>query len=71
MAEIIRRARQGFADSAAVHFVQVGPLDILLFFDGRNPTSREAMAKVVKEARHLCEVWIVYDDQRRPGRRVA
>ena len=29
------------------------------------------MAKLVKGARHLSEVWIVYADQKRPGRRVA
>ena len=50
---------------------QTGPLDIILFFGGRNANNREAMAKLVKGARHLCEVWIVYADQRRPGRRVA
>ena len=50
---------------------QIGPFDVLLFFDGRNPNNREAMAKLVKGARHLCEVWIVYADQKRPGRRVA
>ena len=50
---------------------QDGPLDVLLFFDGRNPNNRENMAKLVRGARHQVEVWIVYADQKRPGRRVA
>ena len=32
---------------------------------------RENMAKLVRGARHQVEVWIVYADQKRPGRRVA
>ena len=50
---------------------QIGPFDILLFFDGRDPNNRETMAKLVNRARHLSEVWIVYADEKRPGRRVA
>ena len=50
---------------------QTGPFDVLLFFDGRNAKNREVMAKLVKCARHLCEVWIVYAVQKGPGRRVA
>ena len=58
---------------AAMKFMlgQDGPLDVLLFFDGRNPNNRENMAKLVRGARHQVEVWIVYADQKRPGRRVA
>ena len=50
---------------------QTSPSDVLLFFDGRSASSRKIIMKHVEATRHLCELWIVYAPQKRPGRRVA
>ena len=58
---------------AALKFMvtQTGPSDVLLFFDGRSASNRKAIMKHIETGRHLCELWIVYAPQKRPGRRVA
>ncbi len=50
---------------------QTGPADVLLSFDGRNLANRKAMTPIMEQARHLSELWVVYDPTKRLGRRVA
>jgi hypothetical protein len=57
--------------STVIEFMsgQTGPCDLLLFFDGRNPEDRAAMAESVSKNRHICEIWILYQSTKRFGRR--
>jgi hypothetical protein len=50
---------------------QKGPADVLLSLDGRNVTDRKAMMQAFESARNVCDIWIVYEPERRAGRRVA
>ncbi len=41
-----------------------GPCDTLLVFDGRSSSIRATMAKKMQKARHVSDIWIVYQPRR-------
>ena len=50
---------------------QTGPADILVLMDGRSKSWRRELDKLAERARHLTEVWLVYQNTPRLGRKVS
>jgi hypothetical protein len=50
---------------------QSAPQDVLLFCDGRSRSARQQLETLTDGARHLSELWVVYQASRRLGRRVC
>ena len=50
---------------------QTGPGDVLVFLDGRSKSWRKELEKITEKARHLNEVWIIFQHTPRLGRKVS
>ena len=48
-----------------------GPCDTLLVFDGRSSPIRATMQQKMQQARHVSEIWIVYQPRREAGRKIV
>ena len=48
-----------------------GPCDTLLIFDGRSSSIRAMMQQKMQKARHVSEIWIVYQPRREAGRKIV
>ena len=50
---------------------QTGPQDVLVFCDGRSRSWRGKLEELLKEMRHVSEMWVVYQPSPRLGRKVS
>ena len=63
--------RPEFAKIVEYMMAQQGPADVLVFSDGRSRAVRAELDKFFDKLRHPVEMWIVYRQSNRLGRKVA